>query len=808
MIDKERLLFEHSILSLQLYNYLSKIDFSNNTVNSAAVASAKRVFDTILKSKNCEIRKSLPDIDMANDGPRELNIYEIYMRVYSDLFDNVNMVFKRKELYSHIDTAVYNICTTITELLNEYSGTDENLVNLAQNAVMMLKGRFINSALTIMKDSISGKADLYTHIPADFGNSADQIYALVESTVVHKSPEKTCVNTIYTIDQIKELVGLFNSALLSENDANNLNNKEAYSIYTPHNTWVHTDRSGFKYVDHHFNTGFAKTIQDKSNIIQFTLPKAIKEQKMSVGNTLKGNYSEATFFAEKLYTKMMYPQYYGSVVGNQNNIEQETVAISSQSAEVDNVSKPKVEVGKVFGKIGMWLLLILQGIGKFFVKLGLSLWKGVVAVVKVVSYPFVVLYKLCVRKPVVAVILGLVVVAIPIACFFILRDPCCYDYGKVVVESTCTTHGKAEYRCVEHNKVKSVELPFKHNVVNNKCTLCGGGFATDAQDAYSQEYNGKSVYFVNSVYDNQAKRKKDDHTIIAPSIEDGIVEQVWLEYWATSVEVYLPSTVTSFVATRTEIKNITIYSQNADLVVDLDDCETKNLYIVGEVKTITNVDDVDNIVVYGTLDKVIVEEFEDLDKFVVTGGLKDIVAEEYGRTLYISDGMTITNSMKLDDDIESVYVSRTHTTLTADDGVVYTKDLSQMVFYPKNSREKTLELPDRFTDTESLVQLLDGVENLRTIEYPDGLKIVHLNYLASTKIKNVEISENVKEIYIGDIRGLKSVEIDDSIAFEIYRKNGAEYTEKQPGIWRPTDNSKQNAEYLKNLGFTAKLVRV
>ena len=130
---------------------------------------------------------------------------------------------------------------------------------------------------------------------------------------------------------------------------------------------------------------------------------------------------------------MSFPQYYGEVreVKVENTPVENVVAIDASKTST-YIPKKKVNIGKIFANIGAGLLIGLQYIGKFFAKIGVGIWKGACAIAKVIAFPFVWLFKICAKKPIIAVVLGLIVVATPIICYFVLREPCCYTYGKVV----------------------------------------------------------------------------------------------------------------------------------------------------------------------------------------------------------------------------------------------------------------------------------------------------------------------------------------------------------------------------------------
>lgn len=821
MANIERLIFEHSMLALEMHNFLGKVDFDKKSVPSGVIDNAKKVFETILQSENCEIAKNLGVETDCVDEPKQKNVYEHYLKFYSEYLNNPVakkgvISQNRVELYNNVFDSVYASINELTNLLNQYTGNDNNLLNLGQYAVMCLKGRVANSTLVVLKKEINVKADFFTSIPKTFGDFVCSLQALLDCSVVKRNNDLTCVNTIYGLDELEQVVGMFKSALLTEKEAKNINNREAYSIYTPHNTWVHTDKFGFKYVNKFYNTGFAETLKEKQNITTTKLPALIKEQREKVFETLKGSYEDAKFFAQNLFETFGYTSYYTSNVAEQ--VEEKEV--ENAKTEKPETIKPQkehkhIDFKKGFSELGSSLATAFTGVGWFFKKVGLmfknigvGIWKALLWILKIIAFPFVALFKLVRKNPVVGIVLGLVIVATPITCYFVFKKPCCYDYGKVVAESTCTTHGKAEYKCLVHNKTKTVELPLKHNVLNNVCSGCGKTIASNIE-AYSQNETSGTTYYVDAKFVNGKYEWYDHDVVICPTAEDGVVDKVVLgRVLAKNAEIYLPNTVNEFKGLEAEFKNLTIYVGNNGTVLDFEDCEVKNLSVVGNVKEIKNLNNVDKIVAYGHVTTLTVEDYTKLDRFVATGGVSAINTNNLGKTLFLSNEMSVDFNIDENEDLQNIFVDENHPSLKSVDGVVYTKNLSQLVCYPKNKREKTLVLPKELKSDENFVIKLKNAKNLRTIKYPDGLKCVHLNFDDSTKIKNVEIGTGVKEVYLGLVKHLEKVSFAESnLTFECYKRNNGVFTEKQEQNF-VTKGAKENVEFLKGLGFVCKFEKV
>ncbi len=807
MENIERLIFEHSMLLLEIHDFLGKVDYSKKFVSANVVKRAKQHFETILHSENGEI---------VLNAKNKTNVYNCYNKFYSEYLDNPVAPLgaisqNRTELYNSVLGTIITATSQLTELVNGYTGTDENVITLAENAIMCVKGRVCNSMLAIMKNSLNNKTDFYTQIPKEFGDAVDQTYAMLECSKVKYVTDRTCVNTIYTMESLKDILELFNNALLTKQEVKDINNRESYSIYTPHNSWVHTDKFGFKYTNKLLSTGFGERLKEKQKITTQTLPNKIKEQKDQIFETLKNSYVESTYFAEKLYEKFNYPQYYKKIDINVEKVAEQSTS-DNKNAEKVNVSKQttkkakvkrEIDFGKLFGELWYGISLPFKLLGKLFAKIGVGIWKGFCWLSKIIAYPFVLLFKLIAHNPVVGIVLGLVVVVTPITLYFVFKKPCCYDYGKVVAESTCTTHGKAEYKCWVHNKTKTVELPLKHNVSNNVCVGCGESFETSVSF-----YTHENVLYVDAKFVN-GKYEWYDDVVVCPTQEDGEVNSVNLDgVKAKNVELYLPNTATKFSAPRGEFKNLTIYVGNNGTVVDLQECEVKNLNIVGNVKEIANANSVKKIVSYGHVTTLIVEDYSKLDRFVATSGVSAINTNNFGKTMFLSSEMAITYSIEENEDLQNIYVDENHISLKSVDGVVYTKDLSKLVCYPKNKREKTLVLPAELKTDENLVIQLKNVSRLRTIKYPDGLDCVHLNFDESTKIKNVKIGTGVKELYVALVGDLEKVTFAESdLTFEGYRRKNGSFTEKLSDNF-VTKSAEENAEYLKSLGFTCKFNKI
>ena len=95
--------------------------------------------------------------------------------------------------------------------------------------------------------------------------------------------------------------------------------------------------------------------------------------------------------------------------------------------------------------------------------------------------------------------------------------------------------------------------------------------------------------------------------------------------------------------------------------------------------------------------------------------------------------------------LERIAVSAANPALTEQDGVLYTKDMSTLLFYPVGKQDNRFVVPDSVTAING--SAFGGCNNLTAIELPEGLREIGYGAFSGAGLKTVKIPSTVT--YIG-----------------------------------------------------------
>ncbi len=613
MTELERYIFEQSVVVYDTYRILQGIDFKESKIQPRHVLMARPRLEIFLNSSNSEICRRNTKVDFG-----ETTLYQQCARFKSDYLDDYsaynikakNSHHKRKIFYSGIENFLYYLCCSLQESLTEYSGDNKNVYMAGQGVLLLLKGIFVSNRLktingSLPKDEFKGElhnAILTTKFFIDkLPDELEQIISGCENFAglqVLNRKDATIVNTICTLQEIEDIHKKLKSTIIT--------NKQEEIIKDA----CHISSRGSS--NNTIEESLANSLRAKAETLLCTLPDEIYMLRKRIEDNLKLEFDDVAYFIGELLKESNINDYYNR---QETKAEEKTPETTNKAPTTEKtISNETYTPTYTYRKSNFSFKKILKALALPFIWLGKGIYtlfraigKGFIKVFKTIGKFFAELFsnigRFFAKHKVIASILIIVVIATPIATYFILHKPCHYEDAVVTIASTCESEGKATVTCVEHGETKEITLPKRHTVgADNTCSGCGEVF-----DFYEEKYIPN--------YPEHTDIRKCVYgyiyidTLETPSYSEGEpLEQIHFD--------------------SVEIDTVIVYSHD-ELDLRVQDCKITNLYIVGNIKSIDiNNKDVENVIVYGNAETINVLQKSKIDTIAATGEIQYIISEK------------------------------------------------------------------------------------------------------------------------------------------------------------------------------------
>ncbi len=118
--------------------------------------------------------------------------------------------------------------------------------------------------------------------------------------------------------------------------------------------------------------------------------------------------------------------------------------------------------------------------------------------------------------------------------------------------------------------------------------------------------------------------------------------------------------------------------------------------------------------------------------------------------------------------LERIDVDPKNALLSSEDGVLFSKDEKELIFYPINKKDKTYKIPNKVKRIDEEAFL--GNEHIEEIIFPEGIEIIGLRSFQHTNLVKVYIPNSVKGIGYHAFAGcdnLETVRLPDDVEINL-----------------------------------------